>query len=142
MAALGGFASMRIRPLRCRASLGIHVDLSNFNLPRTEVVDLVEGSKPGSTHNLAIRGLPFGLAWNGCGILPGRKQSRCAASAAELVLGNRRDGARLNPALGRRPGSPGTTTAAARLGGDAGSDFSTSLRYFSNRGLVLAEFRS
>lgn len=71
MAALGSFAFRRIRLLRCRASLGIHVESSNLNLRWVEMVHLVENPKPGSAHGLAFRGIPFGLARNGCAVLLG-----------------------------------------------------------------------
>lgn len=100
MAAFGGLAGMHIRALRCRAGLGIHVELIRLNLLRTQVAELVEGANDGSARGLAIRGLPSGLAWNGCAILPGRKQSRCTAATAELVLGSLGDGTRDNSALG------------------------------------------
>ncbi|MFZ0639302.1 MAG: hypothetical protein WAM59_06365 [Candidatus Acidiferrales bacterium] len=89
MVAIGGFAFVRIRPLRRRRILGIHVDFSNFHLPWTQMVELVESAKSNSTRCLALGGLPPGLARNGCARLLGRKQARHATPIAKLVLGTR-----------------------------------------------------
>ena len=124
------------------ATLGFHVDVGNLDLPRSEVGDLVESSKANFSFGLAFRGLPFGLARNGRGVVHRRNHATPDASIPRLVLRHFRYRPRCHAPLACSSNCSPRTAAASWVDGDAGSNSSPPLRHISTCGPVLAVSRS
>ena len=73
------------------ATVGIYVVLEHRDLRGAEVADLVESTGASFSRPLALRGLPFGLAGNGCNAFSGLTPACQSTSHAGLVFGARQD---------------------------------------------------
>ena len=121
------------------ACLGVHVGSFLRHLSQPEVADVVESAITNCSCIMALGSLPFGLAWNGCRGFSGCQATSSTACANNLDLGDHRNVSRSGSALGCGALYSATSAAAARVGGNVGSNPAASLRYFPNRRSPVAE---
>src|SRR5208282_1810692 len=109
------------------ATLGIYVVLVLRDLRGAKVADLVESTRASAARFLAPRGLPFGVAGNGCRGFPKPTPPFPSAYPAGLALDAAQDRHGRGPDLADGATRPGTEASSPRLVGYAGPDLAAPL---------------
>src|SRR5271170_1848538 len=109
------------------ASLGIHVGVGWGDFLWVEMAFLVAGTLGGGACGLAILGLSFCVAGDGCGRVSGRGAA-CAASGLAMDLGIGENFGRDFAFVLLCAVRAGTVAACARLGGIAGTNSGAAFR--------------